>query len=237
MSSTRLLKLNAPRRSITWAAMICSEIGGQTSILTPPHIPMRLFLSSRISSDTLTTCASGKFLPCFPCNDQVQEHHTWSLLVSWHFQWWVHPLSMNGRDFYIACQLEDNAYTKLCDLLDKNWQVPMSRYDMMKHFNVIGISQSHTHISILSKIYLNMVFNNDGWNNITPTSLSMNRSNELVWAVDFFCLHVTIITFPAVPLSCGSIHDLLLVPRHPSGARGGGGLVFPAGSQDFPQPC
>jgi hypothetical protein len=30
-------------------------------------------------------------------------------------------------DFSIVCQLEDT-YTKLCDLLDKNWKVSMSRY-------------------------------------------------------------------------------------------------------------
>jgi hypothetical protein len=41
--------------------------------------------------------------------------------------------------FFIACQLEE-AYTNLCELLDKNWQVPMSRYGMMKHLNGIDIS-------------------------------------------------------------------------------------------------
>jgi hypothetical protein len=41
-------------------------------------------------------------------------------------------------DFSIACKLEET-YTKLCDLLDLNWQVPMSRYDMMKHFNGIDV--------------------------------------------------------------------------------------------------
>jgi hypothetical protein len=41
-----------------------------------------------------------------------------------------------------------------CDLLYKNWQVHMSRYGMMKHFNGIGVSQSRTHISISSKTYL-----------------------------------------------------------------------------------
>jgi hypothetical protein len=78
-------------------------------------------------------------------------------------------------DFSISCQLEET-YTKLCDLLDKNWQVPMSRYGMMRDLNGIVISQSHTNISISSKTYLDTVFNNYGWNDITPMSLPMSLS-------------------------------------------------------------
>jgi hypothetical protein len=86
-------------------------------------------------------------------------------------------------DVSIACKLEET-YTKLCDLLDLNWQVPMSRYGMMKHFNGIDVYQSHTHISISSKTYLDMVFKNYGWTDLTPTSLTMNPSNEFVRALD-----------------------------------------------------
>jgi hypothetical protein len=64
-------------------------------------------------------------------------------------------------DFSIACTLEET-HTKLCDLLDLNWQVPMSRYGMMKHFNGIDVYQSRTHISISSKTYLDTVFKNYG---------------------------------------------------------------------------
>jgi hypothetical protein len=53
-------------------------------------------------------------------------------------------------DFSIVCVLEE-MYILLCDKLDLNWQVPMSRYGMMKHFNGSDISQSTTHISISSK--------------------------------------------------------------------------------------
>jgi hypothetical protein len=86
-------------------------------------------------------------------------------------------------DFSIACRLEE-IYTKLCDLLNKNWQVPMSRYGMMKHCNIIDISKSRTRISISSKTCLDTVFNNYGWNYITPTSLLMNPSNEFIRALD-----------------------------------------------------
>jgi hypothetical protein len=85
--------------------------------------------------------------------------------------------------FSIACRLEET-YIKLCDLLDKNWQVTMSRYGMTTHFNGIDISQSRIHVSILSKTYLDTVFNNYGWNDITPTSLPMNPSNEFICALD-----------------------------------------------------
>jgi hypothetical protein len=86
-------------------------------------------------------------------------------------------------DFSIACKLEET-YTKLCDLLDLNCQVPMSRYGMMKHFNGIDVYQSRTHISISSKTYLDTVFKNYGWKDLAPTSLPMNPSNELVRALD-----------------------------------------------------
>jgi hypothetical protein len=87
------------------------------------------------------------------------------------------------EDFSIACKLEE-MYSKLCDLLDKNWKVPMSRYDMMKHFNGIDIYQSRTRVYISSKTYLDTVFKNYDWNDITPTSLPMNPSNEFVHALD-----------------------------------------------------
>jgi hypothetical protein len=79
-------------------------------------------------------------------------------------------------DFSIVCKLEET-YTKLCDLLDLNWQVPMSQYGMMKHFNGIDVSQSRTHISISSRTYLDTVFKNYGWTDLTPTSLPMIPSN------------------------------------------------------------
>jgi hypothetical protein len=60
----------------------------------------------------------------------------------------------------------------------------MARYGMMKHFNGINISQSTTHISIYSKTYLDTVFKNYEWDNIVPTSLPMNPSNEFVRALD-----------------------------------------------------
>jgi hypothetical protein len=80
------------------------------------------------------------------------------------------------NNFSIGSRLEET-YTKLCDMLDKNWQVPMSRYGMMKHFHDIDIS-------IPSKKYLETVFNNYGWNDISPTSLSMNPSNDFIRALD-----------------------------------------------------
>jgi hypothetical protein len=86
-------------------------------------------------------------------------------------------------DFSIACKLEET-YTKLCDLMYKNWQVHMSRYGMMKHFNGIDVYQSRTHISISSKTYLDTVFKNYGWADLTPTSLPMNPSNHVVRALD-----------------------------------------------------
>jgi hypothetical protein len=81
--------------------------------------------------------------------------------------------------FSIACKLEET-YTKLCDLLDLNCQVPMPQYGMMKHFNGIDFYQSRTHISISSKTYLDTVFKNYGWKDLTPTSLPVNPSNEFV---------------------------------------------------------
>jgi hypothetical protein len=69
-------------------------------------------------------------------------------------------------------------------MLDKNWQVTMSRYGMMKHLNDIAISQSRTHVSISSKKYFDTVFNNYGWNDITPTSLPMNPSIYFIRALD-----------------------------------------------------
>jgi hypothetical protein len=54
----------------------------------------------------------------------------------------------------------------------------------MKHFNGIHISQARIHISISSKTYLDTVFNNYGWNYITPTSLPTNPSNGFVQALD-----------------------------------------------------
>jgi hypothetical protein len=60
----------------------------------------------------------------------------------------------------------------------------MSRYGMMKHFNVIAISQSRTCVSISRKTYVDIVFKNYDWNAITPTTLPMNPSNEFVHALD-----------------------------------------------------
>jgi hypothetical protein len=60
----------------------------------------------------------------------------------------------------------------------------MSRYGGMKHFNGIDISQARTHISISRKIYLDTVFNNYGWNVVTPTSLPINPSPRFVQALD-----------------------------------------------------
>jgi hypothetical protein len=60
----------------------------------------------------------------------------------------------------------------------------MSEYGMMKHFNVIDIYQSQTHVSISSKTYLDTVLNNNGWNDITPVSILMNPSNEFSRALD-----------------------------------------------------
>jgi hypothetical protein len=76
-------------------------------------------------------------------------------------------------DFSVGCR-SDSTYIKLCDALDKHWQVPMSRYGTMKHCNGIYVSQSRTHISISTKSYLYTVFNNYAWS-LTPTSLPMNR--------------------------------------------------------------
>jgi hypothetical protein len=87
------------------------------------------------------------------------------------------------NDFSIALRLE-KTYTKLCDLLEKNWKVPMSQYSMMQHFKGIDISHSLTHVSIPSKTYLDKVFNNYGWNDITPISLPMNPSNEFICTLD-----------------------------------------------------
>jgi hypothetical protein len=85
-------------------------------------------------------------------------------------------------DFSVGCRSE-STYITLCDALDKHWQVPMTRYGMMKHFNGIDVSQLRTHISISTKTYLDTVFNNYAWN-LTPTSLPMNPSNEFVRALD-----------------------------------------------------
>jgi hypothetical protein len=55
---------------------------------------------------------------------------------------------------------------------------------MMKNFNIINISQSTTPISISSKTYLDTVFKNYKWDDIVPTSLPVNPSNEFVRALD-----------------------------------------------------
>jgi hypothetical protein len=86
-------------------------------------------------------------------------------------------------DVSISCKLEE-IDTKLCDLLYNNWQMPMSQYRMLKHFNGIDVSQSRTHISISSKTYLDTVFKKYGWTDLTPTSLPMNPYNEFVRALD-----------------------------------------------------
>jgi hypothetical protein len=85
-------------------------------------------------------------------------------------------------DFSFACHYE-STYIALFDALDKHWQVPIARYGMMKHVNGIDVSQSCTHISILTKTYLATVFNNYGWD-LTLTPLPMNPSNEFVRALD-----------------------------------------------------
>jgi hypothetical protein len=61
----------------------------------------------------------------------------------------------------------------------------MSLYGMMKHFNGIDISQSHTCVSISSKTYLEKAFKNYDLNDIIPTSVPMNPSNEFVHALDY----------------------------------------------------
>jgi hypothetical protein len=55
---------------------------------------------------------------------------------------------------------------------------------MMKHFNGIDVYQSCTHISISSKTYLDTVFKNYGWKDLSPTSLHMTPSNEFVRALE-----------------------------------------------------
>jgi hypothetical protein len=65
-------------------------------------------------------------------------------------------------DFSVAFRYE-STYIALCDALDKHWKVPMTRYGMMTHFSGIDVSQSWTHISILTKTYLDTVFNNYSW--------------------------------------------------------------------------
>jgi hypothetical protein len=50
-------------RQIYYIAIIeCSDIGGQTSTLTFPFLPLRLFLSSRTSNAILKARTSGKFV-------------------------------------------------------------------------------------------------------------------------------------------------------------------------------
>jgi hypothetical protein len=75
-------------------------------------------------------------------------------------------------------------YILLYDKLDLKWQVPMSCYIMMKHFNGIEISQSMTHVSISIKTYLDTVFKNYECDDILPTSLPMNPSHEFVRVFD-----------------------------------------------------
>jgi hypothetical protein len=59
----------------------------------------------------------------------------------------------------------------------------MARYGMMKHFNGIDISQLTIHISISSKTYLDTVLKKYVWDDIVPTSLPINPSNEFVRAL------------------------------------------------------
>jgi hypothetical protein len=59
----------------------------------------------------------------------------------------------------------------------------MTGYGMMKHFSGIAVAQSRTHISILTKTYLNTVFNNYGWD-LTPTSIRMNPLNKFARSLD-----------------------------------------------------
>jgi hypothetical protein len=51
-----------------------------------------------------------------------------------------------------------------------------------------------------------------------------NASDMFTKQVGKIFVHVTMITFPAGRLSLGSIYDLILVPRHSSGAKGGGSV-------------
>jgi len=86
-------------------------------------------------------------------------------------------------DFSIACASE-TTYEALCAKLDTFFQVPMTRYGRMTHFNGVDVVQSDHHISIHVGEYLKQVFKSYGWENMHPTSLPMDASNEFVRRLD-----------------------------------------------------
>jgi hypothetical protein len=174
-----LLKQNVQNRCIICDVTQFSGIGGSGRIRTYLCLQMTLFQSSRIYRDTLKDRPFGPIIIALKFKVTIHAPCLYHGTFNNDFILFLRIVD----DFSIACALEET-YILLCDKLDLNWQVPMSRYGMMKHFNVIDISQSTTPISISSKTYLGTVFKNYEWDDIVPTSLPMNPSTEFVRALD-----------------------------------------------------
>jgi hypothetical protein len=82
-------------------------------------------------------------------------------------------------DFSIACK-QRRTYDILCDKLDTHWDLPMTRYGRMTHYNGIDIIQTDTHVTMHVESYINSVFDKYGWDNVIPTSLPMNPANDFI---------------------------------------------------------
>jgi hypothetical protein len=87
-------------------------------------------------------------------------------------------------DFSIAACTDIDVYHRVCDLVDAELSVPMTRHGLLTNFNGIDMIQAHTHITISVEKYLTSVFDSHGWENITPMSLMMRPGNDFVKALD-----------------------------------------------------
>jgi hypothetical protein len=87
-------------------------------------------------------------------------------------------------DFSIACTHIDT-YDHVCDLLDEELTVPITRHDILAHLNGIDVVQARTHsITISVERYLDTVFESHGLKNHIPLSLPMRPDNDFVKALD-----------------------------------------------------
>ena len=86
-------------------------------------------------------------------------------------------------DFSIACT-HVATYDRVCDLLDEELAVPITRHGLLHHFNGIDVVQARTHITISVERYLDTVLESHGWDNLLPLSLPMRPDNDFVKALD-----------------------------------------------------
>jgi hypothetical protein len=78
----------------------------------------------------------------------------------------------------------NRTYNLLCDILDKELAVPITRHGILTHFNGIDVKQTRTHITISVEKYLDNIFATHGWQNLIPFSLPMQPDNDFVKSLD-----------------------------------------------------